>query len=112
MALSTKVVTTLNKDSTQLDGEVSLGTILSNLFPSHYILAAGTHTSVGGDATESITVTGATSSDIAFAILKTAGVTPRTITTTAATTDAITVVMSGDPSTDHVIAYVVLRAVT
>lgn len=89
----------------------SVKTYADSLVPTFKVLAAGTHTSVGGDATESISVSGAASSDIAIVVLKTAGATPRTITTAAAATNAITVVMSGDPSTDHVLSYVVLRAV-
>lgn len=86
--------------------KVKLGDLLAN-----NVIASGVHTSAGGDATESITVTGAASGDIAIVTLKTAGATPRTITTAVATTDAITVTMSGDPSTDHVLQYIVVRAV-
>ena len=75
------------------------------------VLAAGTFTTVGGDATESITVTGAASGDIAIVTLKTAGAVPRTITTASVGTNAITVTMSGDPSTDHVLQYIVVRNV-
>jgi hypothetical protein len=73
------------------------------------ILAAGLFTTVGGDATESITVTGAASTDVAIVTVKTNGATPRSVTTASAGTNAITVVLSGDPSTDHVLQYVVLR---
>lgn len=74
-------------------------------------IMAGTFTTVGGDATESIPAVGALASDLAFTQLHTAGGTPRTILTAAATTDAITVVFSGDPSTDHVVTWSLLRAV-
>lgn len=93
-------------------GAVTKAKLASGISGSHYVFAAGNFTTVGGDATESITVTGAASTDIAHVTLKTAGGTPRTITTAAAATDAITVVLSGDPSTDHVLNYVVLRATT
>lgn len=76
----------------------------------YYVVAAGEFTTLGGDATESITVTGALSTDIAIVVLKTVGGVARTITTATAATGAITVVMSGDPSTDHVLAYTLLRA--
>jgi hypothetical protein len=83
---------------------------LGGLFGSHKVLAAGLHTSAGGDATESITVTGATTSDIVHVTLRVVGATPRTILTAVPAADAITVVLSGDPSTDHVLQYEVLRA--
>jgi hypothetical protein len=70
----------------------------------------GTFTTLGGDATESITVTGATGTDLVSVLVKTAGATPRTVNAATATTNAITVTMSGDPSTDHVLQYVVFRA--
>jgi hypothetical protein len=107
MAISATNVSKLNRMNTTAN-QVGLGTLFGN--QSHYVVAAGTHTSAGGDATESITVSGALSTDIAIVTLKTAGATPRTITTAAAGSGAITVVLSGDPSTDHVISYMLLRA--
>lgn len=82
----------------------------STIKPEYIVVAAGTFTTAGGDANESITVSGATSSDLAMVTLKTAGLTPRTILTSVAATNAINVVMSGDPSTDHVLTYQLLRA--
>lgn len=73
--------------------------------------AHGIFTTAGGDATESIPVTGVVAGDIAIVTVKTAGATPRSIVAAAATTGAITVTLSGDPSTDHVLQYIVLRAV-
>jgi dihydroxyacid dehydratase/phosphogluconate dehydratase len=87
--------------------KVGLGDILGAW--SHYVVAAGSHTTAGGDANESITVSGITSSDIAIVVLHTKGATPRTILTSQAGTDAIAVEMSGDPSTDHVLKYMVIR---
>lgn len=75
------------------------------------VLAAGNHTTAGGDAAESITVSGALSSDLVLVQVKTAGGTPRSIVASTAAAGAINVTMSGDPSTDHVLSYVVLRAV-
>jgi hypothetical protein len=88
--------------------DVGLGTILDKL--SHKVIAAGLFTTVGGDATESITATGATASDVVVVTVNTVGATPRTVTSAVGATDAITVVLSGDPSTDHVLNYLVLRA--
>lgn len=76
---------------------------------THTIVAAGMFTTAGGDAAESITVSGATSSDIAIVTVKTAGGTPRSIVAAASGTGSIAVTLSGDPSTDHVLQYIVLR---
>lgn len=73
------------------------------------IIASGLHTTAGGDANENIVVTGALATDIAIVTLKTVGATPRTILTAAAGEDDIDVVLSGDPSTDHVLQYLVYR---
>jgi hypothetical protein len=92
--------------------KVQLGTLLDSATPTYKVVYAGTHTSVGGDATEAITVTGALSTDLVFVQLKTAGATPRTVVTAVPTTNTVTVTLSGDPSTDHVLYYQVLRAVS
>ena len=73
------------------------------------VIAAGTFTTLGGDANETITVTGAAATDIVSVTLKTAGVSPVTILSAAAATNAINVVLSANPSTDHVLQYVVIR---
>lgn len=77
--------------------------------PAYGVAFAASVATVTG-ATQTISVPGVVSTDIVFAELKTVGATPRTILTRASGTNAITVVMSGDPSTDHVISYQVLRA--
>lgn len=74
------------------------------------IVASGNFTTVGGDANEAITVSGALATDIAIVTLKTAGSTPRTILTAAAATNAINLVFSGDPAADHVVSYLLVRA--
>lgn len=79
--------------------------------PAYAAVYAGTFTTVGGDASEAITVTGAAASDIVAVTVKTAGATPRSIVAATAASNAINVTMSGDPSTDHVLQYVVFRAV-
>ena len=91
-------------------GAVTLAKLASGITPSHVVKFAGSFTTAGGDANESITVAGCLGTDIAIVVLKTKGATPRTILTAAAGTDAIAVEMSGDPSTDHVLSYMVLRA--
>lgn len=76
---------------------------------SHTIIAAGTFATVAGSANQAITVTGAKAADLTIVTLKTAGATPRTVLTATTATNAVNVVMSGDPSTDHVLSYIVLR---
>ena len=71
--------------------------------------AAGLFTTVGGDATESISVPGAVATDVPIVTVNTDGGTPRTVTKAICTTNAITVTLSGDPSTVHVLNYVVIR---
>lgn len=77
--------------------------------PSHVVKFAGDHTTAGGDAAETIAVVGALDTDIVIVTVKTAGATPRSVVAAAADADEIDVTMSGDPSTDHVLSYVVLR---
>jgi len=70
---------------------------------------AGKYTTVAGSATQTITVAGATANDIAIVTLQTQGATPRTVVRAAAGTNTITVVMSGDPSTDHVLCWALIQ---
>lgn len=74
------------------------------------IVASGSFTTLGGDANEAIIISGCLSTDVALVELKVAGATPRTILTRAAAAGQINVVLSGDPSTDHVLSYVLIRA--
>lgn len=91
-------------------GAVTLAKLAAGISPSHVVKFAGTFTTLGGDASESITVTGAAATDIVCVTVKTAGAVPVSIVASAAATNAINVTLSGDPSTDHVLQYVVLRA--
>ena len=91
-------------------GAVTLAKLASGITPSHIIKYAGKHTTVGGAASEDITVTGAVAGDIAIVSLIQKGATPRTILTAITATDKITLTFSGDPSTDHIVGYQVLRA--
>lgn len=77
---------------------------------AYEIVDAGEFTTEGGDANERIVVAAAVATDIALVTLHTAGSTPRTVTSAAAGAGDVDVVMSGDPSTDHVLSYLVLRA--
>jgi hypothetical protein len=49
--------------------------------------------------------------DTVLAFVKTAGAVPVTMTSATAAAGQIDVVMSGDPSNDHVLGYIVVRAV-
>lgn len=110
--VSARALYLLNKMNS-IASDVQLGTVLSNMdvTRSHVVKYAGSFTTVGGDAAESISVSGVVATDIVQVSVKTAGATPRSIVAAAAGTNAIAVTMSGDPSTDHVLHYVVLRAV-
>jgi hypothetical protein len=92
------------------DDAVSLEHLDSAITPSHIVVYAGEHTTTGGAAAEDITVTGALATDLAVCTLHTKGATPRVIVTALAATDKVTVTFDGDPSTDHVVTYTVLRA--
>lgn len=76
--------------------------------PQWDIVAAGTHTTVGGAAAEAITVSGVLATDIAFACY---GATNDTdvISDVVCTTNTVTVTCSADPSTAHSLHYVVIR---
>lgn len=77
--------------------------------PSHYVFAAGTHTTVGGAKAEAITVTGALATDIAIVVYHTTDDTD-TIVKAVVTADTLTVTMSDDPGTAHKLSYMILRA--
>lgn len=109
MTISADDATLLNKYGPWTAAKVLLGTLISNLTPSHTVKFAGTHTTVGGSATEAVTVTGVASTDVVVATLKTKGASPVTIVTSAPTTDTLTFVFSADPAADHVVSYVVYR---
>lgn len=91
-------------------GGVLLASLATGVKPSHIVKFAANQATTGGSATLAVTVTGVAATDIVLATIKTVGGTPRTIVSVAATLNTITFVFSGDPSTDHVVAYQVLRA--
>lgn len=91
-------------------GAVTLAKLDAGITPSHIVKYAGTHTTTGGAAAEAFTVSGVAATDLVFITIKAQGGTPRTVLYAAPTTNTITVTFSGDPSTDHVIFYQVLRA--
>lgn len=91
-------------------GKVLLAMLGAGITPSHVVKFAGKYTTLGGSATEAQTVSGVAATDIVIVCLQQKGATPRTILTAAPTTNTITYVFSGDPSTDHIVSYQVLRA--
>lgn len=90
------------------DGAVTLAKLAPAVAPSHVVKFAGKHTTVGGAAAEAITVTGVLSTDIVIVSLQSGST--RTIVHAAPTSNTITVTFSDDPSTTHVVSYMVLRA--
>lgn len=77
--------------------------------PAAVIVSAGNFSTLSGSATQTIAISGALSTDLAFVVLHVAGATPRTVLTASAASGHVTVVMSGDPSTDHVLSYQLVR---
>lgn len=77
--------------------------------PSHYIAYAGTETTVGGDATETITITGAAATDVPIV---TWGLSndADSILKAVLTANTLTCTLSANPSTDHALNYMILRA--
>jgi hypothetical protein len=82
----------------------------ANARPEYAVWAAGEATTVGGDATETITVTGALATDILLIQVGTSPATNnRQIVEAIVSANTITVVLSDDPSTTHTIQYALLR---
>jgi hypothetical protein len=78
--------------------------------PVNVVVGAGTVTTAGGDATETIPVSGALSGDTVVCFVQKNGAVAKTVDAAVASEEVVTVTMSGDPSTDHVLGYLVLRA--
>ncbi len=76
--------------------------------PRWDIVAAGTHTSVGGAAAEAITIAGVLATDIAFVNYGATNDTD-TISKAICTANTLTVTCSADPATAHSFHYVVIR---
>lgn len=92
------------------DGAVSLEHLDAGITTAMRVIAGGLFTTVGGDATETITATGALATDTVVVTINTKGAVARTMVAAVGATDSITVTLSGDPSTDHVLNYLVFRA--
>lgn len=92
------------------DGAISLEHLDSGITFPFRVIGGGIFTTAGGDANESITVTGVVGTDTAIVWVQKAGATPRTVDTITPGTGSVAVVLSGDPSTDHKLGYLVIRA--
>lgn len=77
--------------------------------PQWDVFAAGQATSVGGDTTETVTVTGARTSDLVFVTHSDSGDTDTIVSATISAANTLTITVSDNPSTTHEYSYVVLR---
>lgn len=83
----------------------------AGILPTQIVIGSGIFTTAGGDANESITVTGCVGTDSAIVWVQKAGATPRTVDTITPGTGSVAVVLSDDPSTDHKLGFLVVRTV-
>lgn len=93
------------------EGSVTLALLDKSIAPAFVVKFAGQHTTAGGDANETATVTGVLATDIAIATIEDNGTNDVTLLQTAAAANAVNFTLSADPGTDCVINYIVLRAV-
>lgn len=89
---------------------ISKAKLATSLQPSHIIVKAGRVTTAGGDATEVISDALIQATDDVVVTVRSVGVTPRTIVSAVTSNSTVTITMSGDPSTDHTLSYIVYRA--
>lgn len=92
-----------------VNASVTLAKLATGIAPASIVVASGTHTTVGGSASESVTVSGVLITDIVQVTMKTLGAAPQTVLTAAAGAGAVNLVFSADPSNDHVVCYTVFR---
>jgi len=93
------------------NGNVTLAKLSAGITPSHIVKYAGQHTTAGGDANETATVTGVLATDVVIATIEDNGTNNVTLLQAAAAANAVNFTLSADPGTDCVINYIVLRAV-
>lgn len=74
------------------------------------VVAAGTHNTIAG-TTQTIAVASAKAGDIVLVSVKTLGASPAAVKAAAAGNGSITATMDVSPSTDHVLQYIVVRAI-
>lgn len=93
-----------------VDGSISIEHLDAGIKPAYIVKFAGKFTTAGGDANETVTVTGALASDIAIATIADNGTNDVTLLQTVAVEDAVNFTLSANPGTDCIINYMVLRA--
>ncbi len=92
-------------------GSVTLELLDKSIAPAFVVKFAGQHTTAGGDANETATVTGVLATDIVIATIEDNGKNNVTLLQAAAAANAVNFTLSGNPGTDCIINYIVLRAV-
>jgi len=91
------------------EGSVTLELLDESIAPAFVVKFAGQHTTAGGDANETATVTGVLATDIAIATIEDNGTNDVTLLQAAAAANAVNFTLSKDPGTDCIINYIVLR---
>lgn len=93
-----------------LDANVTLAKLASGITPAAVIKFFGQATTVGGSATEAITVTGAVAAtDRAFVQVVDNGTNNVTVLQAVVTTNTLTITFSGDPGSDCIVNYQLIR---
>lgn len=92
-----------------LNSNVTLAKLASGITPSHVIKFAGQHTTTAS-VTNAIAVAGALSTDLAFVQMVDDGTNSVTVVQAVMTADTLTITFSGDPSTDAIVNYEIIRA--
>lgn len=91
------------------EGSVTLELLDESIAPAFVVKFAGQHTTAGGDANETATVTGVLATDIVIATIEDNGTNDVTLLQAAAAANAVNFTLSADPGTDCIINYIVLR---
>ena len=91
--------------------KVDLAMLNSGILPSHVIVFAGTETTTGGNATEAHAVAGIVAvTDFVSVTIEDYGSNTVTLLQSVVTNDTITNLFSGDPGSDLIFNYIVVRA--
>lgn len=92
-------------------GAVTLAKLATGITPSHVIKFGGQKTTVGGAAAEAFTITGAVAAtDFAFVQIVDNGTSNVTALQAVVTTNTLTVTFSGNPGSDTIFNYQLIRA--
>jgi len=90
-------------------GSVTLELLDESIAPAFVVKFAGQHTTAGGDANETATVTGVLATDIVIATIEDNGANNVTLLQAAVAANAVNFTLSANPGTDCIINYMVLR---